>query len=75
MAKVQVKVTKMAYFDHKRHREGTVILMDESQIKFDNKGKVVSPKWIELVDEVKPKGKKQVQVVVEETPEKIDEVI
>ena len=46
-----------------------------SQIKFDNKGKVVSPKWIELVDEVKPKGKKQVQVVVEETPEKIDEVI
>lgn len=73
MANIKVKVTKMAYFDNKRHREGTILFMDEKLIKVDKAGKVLAPSWIELVDEYKPKGKKV--VVEEELPKELTEEV
>lgn len=53
---VLVRATAMGYYDHVRKRVGAEFhMLDEHVVVKD--GKLVSPKWVELVDasEAKPK--------------------
>lgn len=50
MAQVKVIAKQMGYYKHLRQREGAVFFMDDTDIKKDKDGKIISPKWIDLPD-------------------------
>lgn len=78
MAQVKVKAKATGYYEHRRIREGSVFFMDDKLIKTDKDGVVISPRWIELYDQVAKKKKKGHEVVEEIIIEEVidnDEVI
>lgn len=54
MAEVRVKATMMGYFKHKRIRPEEEFFMDEKLLKFSTDGKLISPKWVDVVSDEPP---------------------
>lgn len=57
---MQVRALRIGFYDNKRRREGQVFEMAEADLKI-NDGKLISPLWVELLDEIpkaQPKAKK-----------------
>lgn len=51
MGKVHVRATQMGYYEHKRIREGQLFHIEESFLKYGDGGKLLAPKWVELVSQ------------------------
>lgn len=59
---IQVKAVRTGYYNHKRQREGKVFGVKKEDLVFGKDGKLLSPKWVELVDKVKVSGGKSAKV-------------
>lgn len=71
---IKVRATKMGYIEHRRIREGEVLMLDEKHCKKDAQGKVILPMWVELAEDKPKKGAKKA-ATIEEPIEFDDEVI
>lgn len=64
---VQVKALRTGYYDNKRFREGALFEMDESALHYNDKGELLSPQWVEIIQAPAPKaakGRKRVEAEV-----------
>lgn len=66
MALLKFKALGTRYMNHKRYKEGEFFFMEEKDLAKDANGKIILPKYSELVGEAKAKSKaKQVEPVPE----------
>ena len=66
MALLKFKALGVRYMNHKRFKEGEYFFIDEKDLQKDANGKIILPKYSELIGEAKSKAKsKQVEPVPE----------
>ncbi len=70
MAKVQVRATRLGYYDNKRWREGMTLVMDDKNWKKDAAGKIVFPSWVVPLSK-KPKAEVIEETVVEDDSDEV----
>lgn len=64
---VRVKAVRLGYYDNKRRREGVVFEIAEKDLIYNDEGKLVSPKWVEVLKDapLKARGRKKAELEVE----------
>jgi hypothetical protein len=66
----KIKVTAIAtgYYQDARRYEGKTFFMEESLLKFDNEGNLISPKWVVLAEKYQTKEQKDADAKAKSDP-------
>lgn len=71
----QVKATQQGYYENKIIIEGEIFSIDDKFLKKDAQGKLVSPKWVEIVSDEPILESKNVSSNSKESKKSKDSVI